>query len=493
MTLFVLLLSLCLITTGMPSDAWGDDFAAYLSEGFAIADGRLEDQARINYFYHPTQVPEEVENGRLVYVWGYPLIQALVYKMIGFDFDSIIWYKIPLVLSLALTGGVLVLFFRRRFSLFAAVALSVLFCNSGNLLDVLNTLYSDLPFLFFSMLTLLLIEVFIDSAAKSKKTVWLGIILGISMWITYEIRLSGIAVCLVSVLGFVVAVLKKQIKGKDRWAILIPSAVLLLLILVSEHFLLAPATTNLTGITSREHGNNVKYYVTLLSIYFQTLLGMNVSSLGYLFFVAAVIGLLTKGWKENLHLTVLLLGTIYVVIILPYVQSLRYFYNVLPFILMYLAYGFQFLGKHAKRLYASATGSGQEETGKLSRLITLTALSGALVLCCISPIGRASYNLRHWGEKGAMDVYSPEAIEMYRYIQNEIPDDKIVAFPKPRALYLNTGHLSFRPGVNGHELEDADYYLDTTFRFGDFLPLDLSEVEKTVEFQNAGYTLYRLQ
>ena len=233
--------------------------------------------------------------------------------------------------------------------------------------------------------------------------------------------------------------------------------------------------------------------MVLLSLYLKTLLGVSVSPLGYLFFVLSVIGLVTRGFKENLHLTVLLLGTIYVVIILPYVQSLRYFYNVLPFILMYIAYGFQFLAKHAKRIYTSITGSGKEEIGRLGRLITLTALSGALILCCISPIGRASYNLRHWGEKGAMDVYSPEAIEMYRYIQNEIPEDKIVAFPKPRALYLNTDHLSFRPGVNGHELEDADYYLDTTFRFGDFLPPDLSNVEKTVVFQNAGYTLYQLQ
>ena len=91
-----------------------------------------------------------------------------------------------------------------------------------------------------------------------------------------------------------------------------------------------------------------------------------------------------------------------------------------------------------------------------------------------------------------MDVYSPEAIEIYRYIEQEIPEDKVIAFPKPRALYLNTGRLSFRPGVNGHALEDADYYLLTTFRFGDFLPLDLSEVNKTVVYENAGYTLYKL-
>lgn len=63
-------------------------------------------------------MPEEATDGKLVYVWGYPLMLAGVYKIVGFDrvnYSSIIWYKIPLLLSLAFTGGALTLFFRRRF------------------------------------------------------------------------------------------------------------------------------------------------------------------------------------------------------------------------------------------------------------------------------------------------------------------------------------------------------------------------------------------
>ena len=495
-SIFVLAISSCLITTGMPSDAWDDDFAGYLNEGFAIADGHFQEQTKINYFYHPSNLAEEVSDGRLVYVWGYPLVQAVVYKLIGFDFNNIIWYKVPLLLSLSLTGGVLVLFFRRRFSLFVSVFMSILFCMSGSLHDSLDKLGSDLPFLFLSMLTLLMMEVFTERVSKGKKTTWFGVACGAVMWMTYETRLSGSTVCIAALIGYAIAVLQKKIGRKDIWKICIPYAVMLVLIFISEHLWLAPATSNMSDLAQGPGKNNFEYYTMYIHAYYATLLGTPLPALGYALIIISVIGMVARGFRENLHLTLLLLGTIITVYLLPYLQGLRYLYNVLPFIIMYLVYGFQFLAKHVGRLYISATENHAEDNAfairRIGRLVTIATLTGTMIVCCISPIGRAAYNLRHWGEKGAMDVYSPEAIEMYRYIEQEIPEDKVIAFPKPRALYLNTGRLSFRPGVNGHALEDADYYLLTTFRFGDFLPLDLSDVNKTVVYENAGYTLYKL-
>ena len=96
---------------------WGDDYAAYISEGISIADGYFDEQVKLNLFMHPSILPEEARSGSLVYVWGYPLIMALVYKFVGFDrvsFSSIIYYKLPSALALALLAGVLFLFLRRR-------------------------------------------------------------------------------------------------------------------------------------------------------------------------------------------------------------------------------------------------------------------------------------------------------------------------------------------------------------------------------------------
>ena len=113
--LIILVLGACTLTPG--TTTWGDDHAAYINEGIAIAEGRFEEQIERNYAYHPSELPEEAKGGSLVYVWGYPLMLAGVYKIVGFDrveYSSVIWYKLISLLSLALTGGVLTLFFRKR-------------------------------------------------------------------------------------------------------------------------------------------------------------------------------------------------------------------------------------------------------------------------------------------------------------------------------------------------------------------------------------------
>ena len=149
--LIILVLGASTLTPGTTTG--GDDHAAYINEGIAIAEGTFQEQIERNYAYHPSDLPDEANDSRLVYVWGYPLMLAGVYKIVGFDrvnYTSVIWYKLISLLSLALTGGVLTLFFRRRFSLYVSAGAALVFCMSGNLFEALNTLYSDLQFLFFS-------------------------------------------------------------------------------------------------------------------------------------------------------------------------------------------------------------------------------------------------------------------------------------------------------------------------------------------------------
>lgn len=67
-------------------------------------------------------------------------------------------------------------------------------------------------------------------------------------------------------------------------------------------------------------------------------------------------------------------------------------------------------------------------------------------------------NLQNWREPEA-PVYSEDAMETYRFIQNHIPEDGIIEFSYPRSLYLNTQRMSFRQDVNGHTGGEADYRL----------------------------------
>ena len=74
------------------------------------------------------------------------------------------------------------------------------------------------------------------------------------------------------------------------------------------------------------------------------------------------------------------------------------------------------------------------------------------------------------------------------YIENNVSQDSIIAFFKPRALYLNTEILSFIPEKNGMTVEDGDYYLyykpDPDFLLPD-------ETNFSAVFENEEFKLFK--
>ena len=306
---FLFILAAGQVTTGIP--AWGDDHAAYISEGIAIADNCLNEQAEINYFYHPTPLTKESDNGELIYAWGYPLMQACIYKLAGFNrinYSSVIWYKIPLALSLAMLGGVLYLFFRRRFNLFISVFLALLFCMSGDLFESVNKLYSDLPFVLFSFLTFLLMEWYSERPGSPI----LAVGYGFALWLTYATRLNGVSVCVLALLGHILSQKKGFISKKRFWKNMIPYAVFAVLVLITERFWLAPATQNLSdvgAVSITTVWDNIYYYAFKVITYFSTLPGIQIRPLGFIIPVFCVLGFVKNGFGRNLYLSVLVIGS----------------------------------------------------------------------------------------------------------------------------------------------------------------------------------------
>ncbi len=484
---FVLLLAAGQISAGIPD--WGDDHAAYISEGIAIADNSLNEQAEINYFYHPSLLTKESNDGKLIYAWGYPLLQACIYKIAGFNrtnYSFVIWYKIPLVLSLAMLGGVLFLFFRRRFNMFISAFLALLFCLSGDLIESVNKLYSDLPFVFLTFLTFLLMEMYSEQPGSPILSVGYGF----ALWLTYETRLNGVSVCILALLGHVLSQRKGFISKKRFWKNLIPYAVFAVLILITERLWLAPATQNLSdvgAVSITTVWDNVYYYVFKMISYFSALSGIQIRPLGFIVPVFCVLGFVKNGFGRNLYMSVLMIGSFIVLVLLPYQQGLRYLYNVLPILLMYAAYGVLTVVKWMMKLI------GRRKNFHI--VGTVAVYSVAIILLLSSgtcQIFRDVRNISDRGKPTETDVYSDYAVEMYDYIQNHTSQDAVVAFAKPRVLYLNTERLSFRPGFNGHELADADYLLFCKLPSGVFSEVSPDEVPTEILKENKWFALYEI-
>ena len=487
-TLLLFVLGACTLTLGIPE--WGDDHAAYINEGIAIAEGRFEEQTRRNYSYHASELPKEAEDGRLVYVWGYPLFIAGIYKLVGFDrvnYSSIIWYKLIPLLNLSLTGGVLTLLLRRRFSLYAAAGAALVFCMSGDLFEALNTLYSDPLFLFFTMLTLLLMEVFSSpTTGDGGKKLWLGLFYGFSLWMTYETRLSGFTVCIVAFLGHGLQLIRQRatLSRKSILLHLFPYFLMAALILISERLWLASATPNISDLGKAAEEDVAGRYMKRLFEYFDTLPRLPFKGTGYVFLAACILGIIVKGFnQDNLHMSLLMIGTLIVVFRLPYFQGLRYLYNVLPIMIIFTLYGFQAVGKIATRVWKGTKGT-------VGRVITVALAVEILFFSCANQVYRAGYNFAHWDERYSYDVYSDEAKEVYQYINENVSMDEVIAFGKPRAMYLNTGHETIWVGKNGHTIDEAQYYLKHKVTDFDEGEIDTSGMEVVID--NDVFTFYRI-
>ena len=354
---------------------WGDDFAAYISEGISIVDGYFDEQVKLHVLMHPSPLPDEALSGSLVYVWGYPLLLALVYSFAGFDrvgFTSIIYYKLPAAFALALMAGVMYLFLRRRMGRALSFTLSLLFCSCYELRVSINSLYSDVVFLFFAVLSLYLVEVFLDAHSNRgsiKAALIYGVLLGAALWFTYETRLNGISILFACALATVIYYVKRrrELDGKSALLLLLPYICFLLLKVISEA-ILAPATSNTSDIADVTFasvlGNLESYYYSLrawitliiddiitnrLNTYLPLLTSTGADIYGVIReFCAAfdrvcvsavllitLVGIITDGIKHNLHLTLFAVVYLIVVCMLPYNQGIRYIYPVIVLIPLY--------------------------------------------------------------------------------------------------------------------------------------------------------------
>lgn len=460
---------------------WGDNYAAYINDGIAIAEGRYEEQTRLNYFMHPSDMPDEARDGTLIYVWGYPLVLSLVYSAVGFDrtdYHSVIFYKLPSVLSLAAAAGILYLLFRRRLSRTSSVLLSVYMCVHPLLLGVAYSIYSDVFFMLLSVATVFMAEKFIcglDEAKPGTRCYISGAVLGLLMLACYETRLNGITVCALVLLMHASHILHlrkaaaneagQKPKVKIPAAAVAPYAVFAAAAVLCRLFILPQPTANtsdMLGITFIRMLKNLRYYTVLMYEFFAEIHSCTLPHALRLVIGAAAallicIGII-KGWKRDTFFRIYIMFTALTFLTLaclPYGQGHRYLFNILPFILMALGYGID-----SAYAWLKARFKGGAALDKAVRAAALLLTAAILVSSVSGSLYRVLRREDVRGD-GVWQAYSRMTLEIYEFVKNETPEDAVIAFMKPRVMYLNTGRVSFCPITNSniHTLADADYYI----------------------------------
>ena len=397
---------------------WGDDFAWYIVQAKSILDGSTNEFMQQSTF---TNQESTTHLGPLAYPWGYPLILLPVYAIKGI---SPLALKLP---GLFFYAGFLVclyLLMKARLSEAESLLVVSLFAFNPLLLEFLDQILSDIPFLFFSTLSLLLMT------RKGERNILHHVWIGTAIFFTTFLRVTGVLLlgCFLIVEFF--RLLKYRQDRITAVEIIKGSSIvcLVFILLWATNLLLFPSGgesyfSQYASLMETAKGF-IPAYFNVFSFFFG-----NTQSWKYLYyavFLFFLLGVWYQGKQEPIFILFFVLWMM-VHVTYPYWQGPRYIFPLLPIFIYFAFQGMKFLIERLPEGY---------------HLIARRAVYGFWILIAgllfVKSSTNAYLNLQH--DRGINGPFDPYSTEVYNYIKEKTPPDSVVVFFKPRVMVMMTEH-----------------------------------------------------
>ena len=400
---------------------WGDDWAWYVLQAKSVLNGTMDEFMETSAF---TNNESTTYVGPLAYPWGYPLILAPAYALRGIH---------PLVLKLPalfLYAGFLIILYllmRNRLTESESLLIVALFAFNPMMIDSLDQILSDIPFLFFSTLSLWLIT------RDGRRNIWQNIVIGASVFFVVFIRATGILL-----LGsFLFVEFLKLIAHHRDWetvrkivldSLTVLGSFIVLFVITSLLFPSGGSSyfAQYAGMTVETIRNFAIRYFAVYSSFFGEGSGWKILYYGLVIFF--LIGVWRR-WREDLIFVIFFVSWMMVHIAYPYWQGPRYIFPVLPIFFYFIFQGMKF-----------ALGRLAPEHARTGQRVFYGFWSLLIVFFLITSSAQALTNLKNNRDiSGPFDAYSKE---VYKYIQEQTPAKSVVIFFKPRVMKLMTDRNS---------------------------------------------------
>jgi 4-amino-4-deoxy-L-arabinose transferase-like glycosyltransferase len=416
--LFVsLLLAFASFTRGQ---IWGDDFASYVMQADSILHGTTSQFVERNSF---TIFDSSSQIGPVAYPWGYPLLLAPAYALKG---NHPLTLKLPGLFFFA--GFLVCLYFllRSRVGPGASLLLVSLFAFSPMLLQFLDQILSDIPFLFFS--TFALWMMIRDETLQMREYLLLGCVMAAAFFI----RTAGILL-LFSFLAMEVWRAWQHRGDREAWKAYgkhILVTVVSFGALWILYALLFPGGGESYFAQYRDF--NIKTVLDYASQYFNVFslfLGESPfwKTIYYLLVVFFLLGVWTCR-KKDLIFIIFFGAWLLLLITWPSWQGARFIFPLLPIFIYFAFQGMKYaVGKLPVRI---------ERSGEWAVYGFWTLVS---VYFLITSSAHAYVNLQM--DRAINGPYDSYSREVYDYIE-KTPASSVIVFFKPRAMRLMTGHDS---------------------------------------------------
>ncbi|WP_281793874.1 hypothetical protein [Desulforhabdus amnigena] len=464
--LFIMILSVagilvyCTLSKGHD---WGGDFAAYIMQARSIFEGNPSKFIEENSF---TMLQSSRKIGPIAYPWGFPALLSPLYGIFGIN-----------MIALKSIGAIFFLFylcllfigFRKYHSSFWVLCLVCIFSLNPFLLEFLDNVLSDIPFLLFSTITVLLIGLLIIEKRQFISPICDNIVLGILIAIAFFVRTNGILLLLTLTSTQLFILIQRILTGQVAnfsWSAVtrshlswnskavyscllafLPYVSFLGLVLLWNGFFPDGGSSHmsyLSKISMHSIFYNLLYYAKLPADFF------SMGIFGYLIYVITIPyvikGLIIR-YRSDYHIIIYVILTILLYIFWPERQGLRFLFPVLPFCVSFALIGME------------AFQDVQDGSTKIKQFLR-KKVSFLLIFFVISSFGirsiRYAYlNIIH-NREISIGPFTATSEKMFSFINENTKPESTVIFFKPRVMRMMTGRKSIiRDTAKG--LSSGDY------------------------------------
>jgi len=399
---------------------WGDDWAWYVLQAKSIVDGSLDEFIEISDF---TNYQSTTHLGPLAYPWGYPLILVPFYALNGI---SPMTLKIPGLLFFAGFLVCLYLFARSRLTRTESLIFISLFAFSPMLLEFLDYILSDIPFLFFSTLTLYLVTLQNESRTRYA-------LIGASIFFTTFLRATGLLLlgCFLMIEFFKLIAQRKDRNTVKRIVLNSFIVCAVFAVLWIANMLLFPGGGE--SYLSQYKNLTVDLVIGFIGAYFKVYGWFFGEAAGwqYLYYFVLAFALLGAWIRRRDELYFILFFAVWMLVHItyPYWQGPRYIFPLLPIFIYFAFQGMKFaIGKLSEKYQVT----GQQ----VMYGFWITIVGYFLITSSITSITNVQTGRKINGP------FDPMSMEVYDWVDRKTPPDSVLIFYKARVMRLMTDHPS---------------------------------------------------
>ena len=430
---------------------WGGDFALYLRQTQSLFDGTSEELLEFNRYAMENSTEQMGSNPQIgphLYPWGLPLLLAPVVAIWGFALTPL---KVYMIIFFLLSLWVCYLLFLPRIGAAYSLLLIALLGMNPFLVTFQNTINSDIPFLFFSLLSLLFIEKSLGLRPYFVNRLTTFVLTGFLIFFSFLIRTNGIVLLAVLGLGQLIQFfqpLKERFSTvlKEEWKQLIPYGSFAAFWFIIKIILPSGSGSHLVFLQRLSPGKlvwNIMYYIELPADFYTGILLPDLDS-GILFplllygvtipFLILGISRRIKVMPDILYIT-FCAASLLIFILWPPVQGLRFIFSLLPFYLYFV-----FIGLNIAEVELNP------QTGRKRALSWVPVFAVCILGLFLFRNIMIVYEVNEEYPKRTMieGPYTPQSQELFSYLRENSDKGDIIVFFKPRVLSFMTGHQAIR-------------------------------------------------